>query len=63
MSFLGGYPLLSGLFACGALTCAGAAPFHVVVDISGVANAQPYVEPVKKLFEKWYPKQAFLAQK
>jgi hypothetical protein len=56
MSFLRRFSLLSGLFALGALTCAGAEPFHVVVDVSAAPNAKPYAEPVKKLFEEWYVK-------
>jgi len=56
MSLFGCLPLLRGLFVLSTLTCAGAAPFQVVVDVSGAPNAQPCVEPVKILFEEWYPK-------
>ncbi len=56
MPLLGRLPLLALLFASVAPLCAATASFQVVVDVSDAPNAQPYVVPVKALFEEWYPK-------
>ena len=48
--------LFAALIASAALRCGGAASFQVFVDVSAAPHAQPYVRPVKALFEEWYPK-------
>jgi hypothetical protein len=50
------FVLFVALFVSPAVRCMDAASFQVIVDVSGAPNAQPYVGPVKALFEEWYPK-------
>jgi hypothetical protein len=51
-----GHILFAALIASGALRCVEAASVRVFVDVSATPNAQPFVGPVKTLFEEWYPK-------
>lgn len=56
MAFRGQILLAAALFTIAASRCVDAASFQVFVDVSAAPNAQPYVVPVKALFEEWYPK-------
>ena len=38
------------------MECRASCFYGVLVDVSQVPNARPYVEPTKELVTEWYPK-------